>query len=419
MQRLLEMAVLATTLVLLGALASPAAAAGFQQVSPGVHSMPVHKTRKLAFDHTALQGNDYPTGGSIWPVGIFWVEIEVGTPPVKFPVAIDSGSGDLDIEGSACVACNKSPPNAGYDKSKSSTSKAVFPYGFSNSYQTCDLTDITAVCTISGGLYEDQVGIGGLGPVSVHLGAIEKITSNFDQFAHICGVMGFIGTDNKNVFSQLVAAGSVKDDLFSLCINEEGKTSNGTLTLGGIDERLQAGPMQWVPNSGSGFYEVALDGILAGNISLKGLNPSAILDTGTNILLFPDAAFNSIKAAFGQMCQQGASLHGSCDVESGSTLFDRKCYQLTDAEIAAYPPLTFQLKGVTLTMHPQDYLLRGDVRAVKQGDASLTCLGIRATGSSNFLIIGDSLMRNYVLAFDRGQDRIGWAPVNKTACGNV
>ena len=81
---------------------------------------------------------------------------QIGTPPVDFPVAIDSGSGDLDVSGKGCTGCVTTPPNKGYDASASSTSHRVFPYVFSNTYQTCDLKNPTAPCTISGGLYKDQ-----------------------------------------------------------------------------------------------------------------------------------------------------------------------------------------------------------------------------------------------------------------------
>ena len=38
-------------------------------------------------------------GGAVWPTAIYWTTVQVGTPARDFPVAIDSGSGDLDIGG--------------------------------------------------------------------------------------------------------------------------------------------------------------------------------------------------------------------------------------------------------------------------------------------------------------------------------
>lgn len=67
--------------------------------------------------------------------------------------------------------------------------------------------DPTAVCTITGKLYTDEVSLAGFGPVSMGLGSITKQTSNFDQFKVIDGVMGFTQGGKEDVFAQLVAAG--------------------------------------------------------------------------------------------------------------------------------------------------------------------------------------------------------------------
>ena len=79
------------------------------------------------------------------------------------------------------MGCVTTHPNNAYDPTSSSSSKRVAPYVFSNTYETCDLKNPTAPCTISGKLYSDSVSLAGLGPVNVVLGSIEKQTSNFDQ----------------------------------------------------------------------------------------------------------------------------------------------------------------------------------------------------------------------------------------------
>ena len=76
----------------------------------------------------------------MWPTGVYWSLLQVGTPPIDVPAAIDSGSGDLDISGKGCDGCVTTPPNNLYDHSASSTSRAAPPFGFSNTYQTCDLS---------------------------------------------------------------------------------------------------------------------------------------------------------------------------------------------------------------------------------------------------------------------------------------
>merc|ERR1719253_1493376 len=145
-----------------------------------VHSPP--RSRVLSLTHN---GSSIAAGGAVWPTAIYWTTVQVGTPAQDFPVAIDSGSGDLDISAKGCDGCPTADPNNAYDHTASSTASGAFPYKFSNSYQTCSLTDPTAVCTISGGLYKDQVSLAGIGPVEVQVGAITKQTANFDQFHQI------------------------------------------------------------------------------------------------------------------------------------------------------------------------------------------------------------------------------------------
>ena len=235
-------------------------------------------------------GSSIPADGSVWPTAIYWTYVEIGTPAVKFPVAIDSGSGDLDVSGANCEGCVTKHPNVAYDAAKSTTAKRAFPFAFSNSYQTCDLQDPTAVCTISGGLFTDQVSLAGFGPVEVTLGSIEKQTSNFDQFKEIDGVMGFTMGTKKNVFARLVAAGKIAN-VWSMCMRR-GSVSNGTITIGGVDPRLSInGKVDYVPDSGHGFHSVEVASITLGGTaggsaaaSIQ-VGKSGILDTGTNELM--------------------------------------------------------------------------------------------------------------------------------------
>jgi len=120
-----------------------------------VHSPP--RSRFLQTHASDSNGSSIPADGAIWPTAIYWSMVEIGMPPQSFPVAIDSGSGDLDVAGVGCDGCVTAPPNNQYDPDASSSSARAFPRTFSNTYQTCDLTDPTAPCTISGSVYTDQV----------------------------------------------------------------------------------------------------------------------------------------------------------------------------------------------------------------------------------------------------------------------
>jgi len=310
------------------------------------------------------------------------------------------------VSGKGCTGCVTKPPNRGYDPTSSSTSKKNFPYKFSNTYQTCDLKHPTAPCTISGDLYKDSVSLAGLGPVDVVLGSIQSQTSNFDQFKEIDGVMGFTFASNKNVFSQLVSAGKC-DNVWALCMHQ-GSVSNGTLTIGGADPRLSVdGKVTYVKDVGNGFHSVQVNSVQLGQASIE-VGEAAILDTGTNVLLVPTAVLKEMEKT---MCADSS-------LASCSDLWNGKCVDLTDSQVAAYPPLALQLDSIDLEMTPADYLLKGSPLA---SSSSQYCIGIKDGGSAggSGFIIGDTTMRNYYLVFDLAENKIGWGPVNKDKCGSV
>jgi hypothetical protein len=56
------------------------------------------------------------------------------------------------------------------------------------------------------------------------------------------------------------------------------------------------------------------------------------------------------------MCNK-TNLVGVCNTPSGQTLFDGYCFEMSDAQRAAFPPINFYLPGVpNLTVNGPDYL---------------------------------------------------------------
>lgn len=374
----------------------------------------------------AQQQQNFALGGDVWPVAIFWVDIQLGTPKRHFPVAIDSGSDTLDIPSAGCRGCVHQQPNNQYDHTASSTSAPIpcsflcqcdgTQCGFSNTYQTCDLSDPTAPCTITGKFWQDEVSMGALGPVNVTFGGIESQTSNFDQFKNIDGVMGLAGPDgNQNVFSSLFKAGKLKENKFAMCFHQ-GAHSNGTMTIGGTDPQFYHGEIKYVTNTGGSFsygmdlLDIVIDGQPLGDTSTN----QAILDSGTNVLLVPTPAFSSFTSIVTGKCAT-QKLRGICDVPAGEkSLLDGGCFAMTQQEVDAFPPIELKLNGVTLKITGQDYLNLGRKHAPEK-----RCFGIRPTGQNGFLIIGDTIMERYYVVFDRAAGQIGWADVNTKTCGHV
>lgn len=113
-----------------------------------------------------------------------------------------------------------------------------------------------------------------------------------------------------------------------------GSVSNGSITVGGIDDRLYTGSIAYTPNTGGGqFYQMGAQGITVGGASVVLDEPNVIIDSGTNILLLPSESYTSLKQVFLALCSS-VNLHGVCDVPSGSTIFDNVCYPFTPAQVA-------------------------------------------------------------------------------------
>lgn len=106
----------------------------------------------------------------------------------------------------------------------------------------------SASCTIYGNQYFDQVSLAGLGPVEVKVGAIQSQTDNFDTKKAVGGLMGLGGFDGEDVLATLANAGKC-DRIWGLCMFQ-GRSSNGTMTVGGVDNKLADGGIQYVPDTG-------------------------------------------------------------------------------------------------------------------------------------------------------------------------
>ena len=101
------------------------------------------------------------------------------------------------------------------------------------SYQTCDLSDPSAPCEITGSNYMEAVSVGGLGPVKVNLGAITAQSANFDQFKKIDGVIGLV----RDPHSMWTALQKVGPNHLGMRYNALPEHRMGLITLGCVPFR--------------------------------------------------------------------------------------------------------------------------------------------------------------------------------------
>eukprot|EP01092_Planopodium_desertum_P008942 TRINITY_DN380_c0_g1_i4.p1 TRINITY_DN380_c0_g1~~TRINITY_DN380_c0_g1_i4.p1 ORF type:complete len:444 (-),score=31.81 TRINITY_DN380_c0_g1_i4:55-1242(-) len=376
-----------------------------------------------------LPQKNLPVGGNILPLGIYYVSVQLGSPARSFNVAFDTGSSDLIVPHAGCNGCNATATV--YDPAASSQSRFVYcnttrytcsscisnTYcGFNNTYETCDLNDPTAPCTITGPIYQDLFQIGPYSAMAT-FGAITFQTSNFQQFQVIDGVWGVAyqrvsGFNATPAFQALVNAGQLAD-VFSICLNQ----NSGILTLGGIDTTLYTGQIGWEPilklNSDGqyGLYifhmqDFQVNGVSVGINSTVYNEVAMAIDSGTNGWLLPTPAFKTMTILIEQSCVL-ADLPGVCNVTAGQkNLFQGGTFTMTPEQIAEFPLLITVLDNVKLVASGYDYLV-----PITPGSDQYQ-FGYSDSGYPGLTLIGDVGMKPYYTIFDRQNTRVGFAAVS-------
>eukprot|EP01102_Stenamoeba_stenopodia_P018038 TRINITY_DN6561_c0_g1_i1.p1 TRINITY_DN6561_c0_g1~~TRINITY_DN6561_c0_g1_i1.p1 ORF type:complete len:438 (+),score=100.04 TRINITY_DN6561_c0_g1_i1:63-1376(+) len=379
-------------------------------------------------------GENFNLGGNVLPLGIFYTQIQLGTPPRTFNVSIDTGSSDLIIPMYGCDGCRVSSSEHEYDPTQSKTSMAITcqsnytcfnatnqastcftdpsnsPCTFNNTYLTCDLQDPDAPCTVAGPVFRDVFSIGSLS-ANVTFGAISFQSEDFEQFYVIDGVLGCAyqpvsGINAVPPFQELANNHQIAN-IFAMCFTPE----SGVLTLGGLDDSLYVGDFQWTPLvDGLNHYnfncsDFQVEGQSLGIPANVYNEVNCAIDSGTNGFLLPTPAYQALKKELLSQCSTN-NLVGLCNVPVNETVFEGNCFVMTDDQRAQYPPLQMVMLNATISFDGSNYM-------VDNGNGEV-CLTISDSGYPGLTLVGDVAMMPYYTAFDRINSRVGFA--NLTAC---
>jgi len=269
--------------------------------------------------------------------------------------------------------------------------------------------------TIDGQVINDYVTIGAIKSSEPYsLGPINSIDApNGFEATGVDGIWGL-------AFSDLCGWGETPtiqmliDDLnvynsFDMCLLQDG----GIMSIG--DNYSDDSRFQWTSIIEEQWYSVTLNDWLMGGqtigVSSYDLNYyGVIVDSGTTLLIVDTQIYTAIQKSLTGNCTKNP-LVGVCNVPTGQGLFDGKCWNLTNAEVEAFPPLTLNLQGTKgLTISPYDYLWQGT------GVPGEYCLGIQSDDTDLPLIIGDVFIQAFHVVFDRNKDLVGFGPLS--SCPN-
>ena len=388
-----------------------------------------------------------PMNGGVLTLGAYFVNITVGTGSGarNFNALVDTGSSNTAVPSIGCTTCGPQP-QPGYNASASPTSSSLrcnddfcqncrstsvgssaLPSDFNRSsclYQP-KMCSTEGQCgygisyggsssAISGVISSDTICLDGslCAPTFVY-----EITGQYPAGNLNTGILGLAFPANAcnptcqpTFMDDLITAKQLEpqQNLFGMCLTA---SNGGTLDMGFVDAAKYTGTIQYTAVVKKHWFNINVKDILLGSQSigvpsfLYNIRNDAIgafVDSGTAQVLVSPYAFQVIQSIF--LSKNYSSLPGVKDLFSGNN-----CANLTPAQVAQYPSMDFVIEGMdgasdfSVSMTGSNYLMYS-------GQGSAYCLGIQGVPSVA-LILGDILMENYYIVFDRVGARMGFAPV--------
>ncbi|KAK7360256.1 hypothetical protein VNO77_02239 [Canavalia gladiata] len=384
-----------------------------------VHRDRIFRGRRLAADHhTPLT---FAAGDDTYRIDTFghlhFANVSVGTPPLWFLVALDTGS-DLFWLPCNCTSCVRGfkTQSGGiiqfniYDLDNSSTSKKVScnnssfckqkqcpSSGSSCRYEVDYLSNDTSS---SGFLVEDVLHLitddDQTKDADTHItfGCGQVQTGVFLNGAAPNGLFG-LGMDNVSVPSILAKEGLISNS-FSMCFGPDG---SGRITFGDSGNPDQ-GKTPFNLRALHPTYNITITQAIVGDY-VADLEFHAIFDSGTSFTYLNDPAYTLIAEKFNSLVKADWPSSQSPDFD----LHFEYCYKISSNQTIEVPFLNLTMKG------GDDYYIMDPIVPVSiEEDGDVLCLGILKADSVN--VIGQNFMTGYKIVFDRDNMNLGWKESN-------
>ncbi|KVI00122.1 Aspartic peptidase [Cynara cardunculus var. scolymus] len=396
---------------------------------------------------------DFPVQGTYDPyrVGLYFTRVQLGSPPKEYYVQIDTGS---DVLWVSCNSCNGCPRSSGlqipiqfYDPSSSSTASLI-----SCSDQRCSLGTQSSDSGCSGSnnqcsytfQYGDGSGTSGYYVSDlIHLDTIVGDSTSSNASASIVfgcstsqtgdltksdravdGIFGF-GQQGLSVIAQLSSQG-IAPDAFSHCLVGNGG-GGGILVLGQIVEpnMVYTPLIPSQPHYNLNLLSISVNGqtlsIDPAMFATSGSRGGTIIDSGTTLAYLAEEAYDPFVNANLELLHTRifAFLQITQSVsQSVQPLISKgnQCYLITASTPEIFPTVSLNFAGgASMILRPQDYLLQQN----SVGGAAVWCIGFQKIRGQGITILGDLVLKDRIVVYDLGGQRIGWANYDCTSSVNV
>lgn len=265
--------------------------------------------------------------------------VQIGTPARNFSVVVDSGSSDFWVGGENCQSVD----------GISGCGEHVFlGSNFSSSF--VDSGNPWGIKygagSVNGTLITDDVSIAGLSLPQHKFGIATSETPEFsDDSIAFDGIMGLARSElsnqnNPTPIDALVAANLLTNSIVSYKMDRvRDKGNDGQITFGALDTtKFDPKTAVTVNNiNNNGFWEATMDDVTVDGQTL-GLSRSALLDTGTTLIIAPDADANALHQAIPGSTVDAGTLLIPCNTKSVVSLtFGGRAFNIDSGDLAFGP----------------------------------------------------------------------------------
>jgi hypothetical protein len=396
--------------------------------------------------------NAVPMNGGVLTLGAYFTSVVVGTGAGRqtFDAIVDTGSSNTALPSVGCASCgtpaaqlynaqasptalplscgdimcqncaptavgsNDVPPSANLTRClyggpecdpSSQQCRFSISYGGSSS-ATAGTTTMDVAC------------VGGLCAMSY----VNQILEEYPADTQPAGIVGFAYPANAcnptcqpTILDSLVAGGALEpqQNTFGMCLTA---SNGGIIDLGATNASRYYGPLFYTPIVAQKWFNIEVRDIQVGGVSIgvpsffyqiRNDAIGSFVDSGTSVFLVSPFVFQEMQSIF--------TTRFSTVPNVRELFLDGQCVTFTNAteQIGAFPAVSVVLAGAdgqedfSVSMTGADYVMPSTVPVTA---STQYCLGISGVPSIG-VILGDIIMQNYYIEFNRFSNMLGFAPI--------
>lgn len=331
----------------------------------------------------------------------YYGEIQVGTPPQRFAVIFDTGSGQLMLPSARCdsKACKT------HRAFQQDNSSSAMPIGWADAPLTKAASDSdrdTTVVNFAAGeavgqFVRDRIC---LGRACTSANFVEMTEESDNPFASAewDGVLGLAQSLSDhaefNIMQKLLEgdrSGALKKPVFAVYLGRNIE-DEAEITFGEIRSERMASKLHWVNVSKEGYWQfqfddITIDGKKTGTCEKYGVSKcQGVLDTGSSLMMGPKHDLDALLSRLN--FQEGTQ---------------RSCLETTK-----FPKLGFLIAGQLFEMDADDYIDRSLV-GKKAGECWAHLMPVGDTGRGAIFVLGMPFLRAFYTVYDMKAKQVGIA----------